>query len=323
MAEGLAGSFRPGWTVESLGSVAFNPEQLYVLIGGPDYLRFLVSESLVPFSYVGEPDTLERMRSRLEFSFQGLGLVDSDGIPCPALASLVEPVRGCAFAVADGLMPDVDEGEEEYRSFAAYFGVGSATFTRFAPGQPSKDEFNLLGLGDPDGWEESFNRNSGLSSVFRFARTPLYVRCKDKEEKEMLAGLRGGSVDAARALASAHGVDAGLLSDLADGIASGRYRVYPVQGVDYRRTRLEAIPQARDLRVGPQPWVFSFVVPDAGVVMRLVYVPNPDPDLSVWDEHRTLYSYMDIEFVAGGSLLERLSGVPRIEWGAAPPAVGR
>ncbi|WEV46279.1 hypothetical protein OZX62_07480 [Bifidobacterium sp. ESL0690] len=321
MADGLAGSFRPEWTSGSIGSIAFNPEQLYMLIGGPDYLRFLVPESLLPFSYVGEPDTLERLRSRLVFSFQGLGLVDANGVPCPALASLVAPVRDCAFAVADGLMPVVDKGEEEYRSFAAYFGAQSATFTRFAPGQPSKDEFNLVGLGGADGWEDAFAQNSGLSSVFRFAPASLYVRCKDDDEKGMLAGLRDGSADAARALASAHGVDAGLLAGLADGIASGRYRVYPVQGVDYQRTRLEGIAQARDLRVGPQPWVFSFVVPDAGVIMRSVYVPNPDPDLSVWDEHRTLYSYMDIEFVAGGSLLERLSGVPRAEWGVVPGRV--
>ncbi|WEV66960.1 hypothetical protein OZX72_06825 [Bifidobacterium sp. ESL0769] len=318
MADGLAGSFRPEWTSGSIGSIAFNPEQLYMLIGGPDYLRFLVPESLLPFSYVGEPDTLERLRSRLVFSFQGLGLVDANGVPCPALASLVAPVRDCAFAVADGLMPVVDKGEEEYRSFAAYFGAQSATFTRFASGQPTKDEFNLLALGGVNDWEVSFARDSNLSSVFRPARTPLYLRCRNRSEKDMLIDLRNGNTEAARALASAHGVDAGLLMGLAAGLASGKYSVYPVQGVDYRRTRLEAIPQARDLRVGPQPWVFSFMVPDAGALIRMVYVPNPDPNLSVWDEHRTLYSYMDIEFIMGGSLLERLSGVPRAEWGVAP-----
>ncbi|WEV75006.1 hypothetical protein [Bifidobacterium sp. ESL0800] len=51
MADGLAGSFRPEWTLGSIGSIAFNPEQWYMLIGGPDYLRFLVPESLLPFSY--------------------------------------------------------------------------------------------------------------------------------------------------------------------------------------------------------------------------------------------------------------------------------
>lgn len=315
MAEGLAGVFRSEWTTQSLGSVAFDPAHLYVLVGGPDYLRFLVSESLVPFSYVGEQDTLERLRGRMSMALRGLGVVDADGVPCPALESLLAPVRDCAFAVSDGVMPNVDEGQEEERSFAAYFGQGDGTFSCFAAGQQSREEFNLHPLGGPDDWESSFAARSGLSSLFRFSRETLYVRCDDRKEKDLLAGLRYGDVDAARALASAHGLDAGPLVSLAECIGSGVYAVYPVQGVDYRRTRLEAIDQARDLRVGPQPWVFSFVVPQAGVLMRSVYVPNPDPDLSVWDEHRTLYSYMDIEFVTGGSLLERLSGVPRSEWG--------
>jgi hypothetical protein len=52
MAEGLAGGLGRGWTAGALSGVAFDPALLYVLIGGPDYLRFLVPERLVPFSYV-------------------------------------------------------------------------------------------------------------------------------------------------------------------------------------------------------------------------------------------------------------------------------
>lgn len=318
MAEEVTGGFAQGPTVAALGTVAFKPDQLYVLNGGPDYLRFMVPERLVPFSNVGEPRTINRMRQRMAFSLQREGAVDANGNPCPALASLMAPVRDCAFAVADGLMPDLDEDQSEERSFVTYFGADTATLARSSSRLLGGDTFNLYGLGGPQGWEGAFAQASGLGSMFRLAGTPLYVRCRNDDEKGMLAGLRGGSVDAAEALAEAHGLDPSMqamLADVADGIDRERYQVIPMQGVDYRQTKLEGMDQARDLRVGPQPWVFSFVVPEVGVIMRSVYVPNPDPDLSVWDEHRTQYSYMDIEFVAGGSVLERLSGVPAAEWG--------
>ncbi|KFF31696.1 hypothetical protein [Bifidobacterium bombi] len=315
MSQGVAAGFTPGWSAGSLASVGFDSAQLYSLIGGPDYLRFLVPFRVLPFGYVGEDSSLWRMRQELSFAFAGMGLTDGEGVPCASLASVVAPVRDCAFAVADGVMPSASGGDDS-RSYAMYFGAGGATFCRFAQGQESREVFNLVGAGPSSGWEGAFASCSGLAGVFRLAGRGLYVRCADESQEGMLAGVGSGNVDAARALAAAGGVDPAPLVDLARGIDEERYHMLAVQGVDYRRTRLATISQARDVRVGPQPWVFSFLVPEVGVVMRSVYEANPDPDLSVWDERRTVSSYMDIEFVAGGSLLERLTGVSRDQWGA-------
>lgn len=142
-----------------MSGVAFDPALLYVLIGGPDYLRFLVPERLVPFSYVGPDDALDRIRRRLVSSFAGMGVVDREGRPCPALEGLLAPIRDCGFAVADGVIPAVgDEGSDggldgeddvdgpvETRSFAGYFGAGAGTFSCFARDQALRDEWIVNG----------------------------------------------------------------------------------------------------------------------------------------------------------------------------------
>ncbi|WEV74695.1 hypothetical protein OZX74_04035 [Bifidobacterium sp. ESL0798] len=299
------------WDISSLRKVAFTSEQMYTMIGGPDYLRYVVPAKDVPFaSYAGD-DVFAWMRRRLVDSCSAMGLVDADGVPCSALQQLIEPIRDTAFAVGDGVMPP-DDDHEDIRTYVAYFGTRFATLCRFST-VPYQLGYNLIGLGRPDQWENNFLDETGVLKGFKQASLNLKATVDDSREKALLNGALDGSSYDAKKFAEAKGLPKEPFVNLARDIRTRKYRRLTIQGVDYRRTRLAESSQLRDLRIGPQPWRASEVFPGAGAFFVIDFDAKPGVDASVWEGEST--SHVSIEFAKKGSLLERFSGIPRAQWG--------
>ncbi|WEV68171.1 hypothetical protein OZX72_04115 [Bifidobacterium sp. ESL0769] len=299
------------WDFDSLRKVAFTSEQLYTMIGGPDYLRYVVPAKDVPFASYANDDVFAWMRRRLVDSCGAMGLVGADAIPCPALQQLIEPIRDTAFAVGDGVMPP-DDDHDDIRTYVAYFGTRYATLCRFST-VPYQLGYNLIGLGGPDQWESNFLEETGTLEGFKKASVALKVNVKEPREKALLNGAISGSLYDAEKFAEARNLPEEPFVNLARGIRIGHYQCLTIQGVDFRRTRLAESSQLRDLRIGPQPWRASEVFPGAGAFFVIDFDANPGEDTSVWEGESI--SHISFEFAQKGSLLERFSGIPRAQWG--------
>ncbi|WEV47348.1 hypothetical protein OZX62_03490 [Bifidobacterium sp. ESL0690] len=349
----MTGAFtemRKEWTPESVSGVGFTSEHLATLIGGADYARCAVPVDQVPLGYVGEQDTLDEMREDLVASYEGLGLVDRDGNPCPALAHVLDPIRDCRFDVADGFIPDVapmiekglalhnneslilddvddddsDDSQPDERTFCVCFGRRSATMIcrTFSADRPG---YALLDLGGPENWEESFMKATHLARLWRYSKKPNgFSVDASAQEDELVSHMLDGDIHAAKSCEAVHPEFRGRLSELADGLMNPdrfgykygikkiRYESGTMVSHDYRRTWLGGDSQERDRRFGPEPYTASIIVPKLGVVYSSTFMP-PDDAHSVWLRNGCCISSR-FEFVGSGSVLERLTGIPQSQW---------
>jgi hypothetical protein len=313
------------WSAEAIGGVAFTAQQLYVLLGGPDYGRFAVPPSEVPMGYVGNDAVLDGMRRDMVASLAPLGLVDDRGEPCGALAYLLDPIRDCRFDVMDGRIPDggdPDAGVEpdaadaaDMRTFCVCFGSGSATMMChvFAADQPG---IALLDLGAPDGWGAAFSHRTRLDTLWRYADEPMMIECDSQKELDLAeATMRGDALPASDFAAGRQG------GERLTALAAGRRRMMKpnlrmgwMVAHDYRRTSLAGPSQLRDMRVGPEPRMVTQIIPEAGAMFCRYSSPDLDPDKSVWEPDDSGRTRGVFEFVASGSVLERLLGIPESQW---------
>ncbi|WEV73607.1 hypothetical protein OZX74_06735 [Bifidobacterium sp. ESL0798] len=310
----------PRWTPESVGGVVFTWQQLYLLLGGPDYGRFAVPPSCLSMGCSVDERVLAGMRRDMVAALQPLGLVDADCVPCSALGYLLDPVRSSRFDLMDGVIPSDNDPDrrlktnprdaEDLRTFCAYFGTGSATLlcNAFAADGPG---VVLLDLGGPGSWEESFMRLTRLGSVWQYSLEPMRIECDSQKDFDRCAGMMHGKSSDASALASGR-ANGDRLVQMAAGrgtLSKGHLRLGWMVSHDYRCTRLAETSQLRDMRVGPEPRTVTQIIPAMGAMFGRQTVPASDPGKSVWEPGDGGRTRGVFELVASGSVLERLLGV--------------
>lgn len=352
----MTGAFteiRKEWTPESVGGVGFTAEHLAALIGGADYARFAVPVDQVPLGYVGEQNTLDEMREDLVASYEGLGLVDRDGNPCPALAHVLDPIRDCRFDVADGFIPDVapmiekglalyngeslilgaaddaddndsDDSQPDERTFCVCFGRRSATMIcrTFAADRPG---YALIDLGGPENWKESFMQATHLARLWRYSKKPggFSVDASAQEDK-LVSRMLDGDVHAAESCEAAHPEFRRCLTDLADGLINpDRFGYkYGIKKIRYESGTLVSHDYRRTWLGGGSQERDKRFGPEpytASIVvpkLGAVYSSTsmpPDDANSVWLRNGCRVSSR-FEFVGSGSVLERLTGIPQSQW---------
>ncbi|WEV46264.1 hypothetical protein OZX62_07405 [Bifidobacterium sp. ESL0690] len=309
------------WSTEAVSGVAFTTQQLYVLLGGTDYGRFAVLPSQATMDSVGNDSVLNNMRRDMAASLSPLGLVDDQGEPCRALAYLLDPIRDCRFDVMDGRIPgggDLDDAEAaDMRTFCVCFGRSSATMMChvFAADQPG---IALLDLGAPDGWGAAFVHRTHLDTIWQYADEPMRVECDNQRELDSAEAMMRGDSSSASNFASGRKGGERLIA-LADGrrrTMKPNLRMGWMVSHDYRRTSgLAGSPQLRDMRIGPEPKVVTQIIPEAGAMFCRQTVSGSDLDESVWGSGGNEGTRGVFEFVASGSVLERLLGIPQSQWG--------
>ncbi|WEV46266.1 hypothetical protein OZX62_07415 [Bifidobacterium sp. ESL0690] len=294
-----------------LSEVLFTSEQLYTLIDGPDYNRFVIPQALVPVGYMGDDAVMEEMRSKLISAFSSVGIVDEGGRPCPALAKLVEPIRECRLDLSNGFLPS-DE-REDMRTWSICFGTRYATVSTIST-EPYRVGYCLRSLGKPKDWEREFATLTGLDRLFHYSPQPFAFVCNGEKEGRLLVSTMNGNTKDAEKLAWIKEVPPDMLRIFAAGMVSPEsgYEVFEVN--DYRRQQLAGPAQVRDLRQGPQLKTAVGVLPNMGFVCRDEVEFSRAIEDGSWQFSDSTQRRHSFESVGSGSVLARVLGIDQQGW---------
>ncbi|AEB06144.1 hypothetical protein Corgl_0014 [Coriobacterium glomerans PW2] len=200
---------RRATAAEALAATAFSPEDIFVLLGGPE----MGCASAVGVDVDRDGWRIEGWHRNAIERLAPSGLVDASGVPCPELAAALEPLRPPGAFVID---ESIVQKERPTRRASTAICVDARRVRATALIRRGR-RFRLAPLAtDPAARAASFERALGLDGHFQPSWWSQHAirPWGSSEENEAHRALFKGDEEDVRLCAARHGVDPAALLDL-------------------------------------------------------------------------------------------------------------